>query len=372
MQHPDLEALTADLGDSAGPGGAPGAPVDSAPGGRESGVATPHEADPAAHRRPTPIELASIGLMVCAVALNVVAMTQTYFTGQPDLVSQPDQAVLYSILAGGWALAVLICLLGPSRFAVGAALAVGIAATELGFRVSDLGGAFKVGLSQIGPGLWLMTAGWVAGAAGAAIAASSARARLRRGDAPPPAVLEGRYERTSGWILAVVALGLAVGGFFLPPWDHYQLTATVTGVAKSINLGNGLSGPWEIVLGNIVVVIALAVSPVVAVLLRHRPAGAALVCGSLLVLAAQMAAAVVQVDQAVSPDTVGIGSSTAQRLGLVVNLSLTTWFALDALSALVLFTAIMYWATARVVQANSSGSAGSAPDARSSATAWPS
>ena len=62
-----------------------------------------------------------------------------------------------------------------------AGIAVGLAATELGFRVSDLGGALQAGGSRAGSGLWIMTAAWVVGAAGAVLLVVAARSRSSRG-----------------------------------------------------------------------------------------------------------------------------------------------------------------------------------------------
>jgi hypothetical protein len=115
-----------------------------------------------------------------------------------------------------------------------------------------------------------------------------------------------------------------------------------------VNLGNGLSGPWQIVLGNVIVVAALFVLPVVAIRMRRRRVGAAIVAGSLLILAAELASAVVQVDQPVSAASVGLDEGTARQLGVVITATLTGWFAFEAIAALVLLATILFWATARV------------------------
>jgi hypothetical protein len=309
--------------------------------------------------------VAGVFILLCVV-LHVVAMTQTYFKGQATLASQTDQAVLYSVLAAAWLVAFVLGLFGPDRVVVTAGIAVGLAATEFGFRVSDLGGAIQAGGSRAGSGLWIMTAAWIAGAAGAALLVVAARSRSvrRRGGVQGG---DGRYERTAGWTAGVAVLGLATAALYLPPWDHYELTATATGLTKSLNLGNGLQGPWSVVLGNVLVSSAIFLLAIGAMLLRHRGAGAALVVGSLVALGSQMASAVVQVDQPVSPAAVGLSQSTVNQLGVVIKASLTGWFALEALVALVLLASVTFWASARVVQENSSGTLGTAPAASNAA-----
>ena len=312
-------------------------------------------------------------LILLCVVLHVVAMTQTYFQGQGTLGSQTDQAVLYSVLAAGWLITFVFGLFGADRLVVTAGIAVGLAATELGFRVSDLGGALQAGGSRRGSGLWIMTAAWIAGAGGAILLVVAARSRSGRGRAGARGESgEGRYERTAGWTAGVAVLGLATAALYLPPWDHYELTATATGLTKALNLGNGLQGPWSVVLGNILVSAAIFLLAVGAMLLRHRGAGAALVIGSLVALGSQMASAVVQVDQPVSPASVGLSQGTVDQLGVVIKASLTGWFALEAILALMLLATVTFWATARVVQENSSGTFGSAPAANSPAMPFPS
>jgi hypothetical protein len=288
------------------------------------------------------------------VVLHLVALTQSYFQGEGTLGSQPDQVVLYSVLAAGWVGVLVVSLLGRDRVAIGAALAVGLAATELGFRVSDLGSAINAGISEAGSGLWMLTVAWVLGAAGTVLLVVAARSPISDTAGVTAEPADGRYDRTAGWITAVGVLGVAAAALYLPPWDHYVLTATVSGEVRKINLGNGLSGPWPVVLGNLIVAGAIFAAALVAILLRHRRVGAALVVGSLVALGSQMASAVIQVDQPVSPAAVGLAEGTARELGVVINVSLTSWFALDALAALVLLATVTVWAVARVVRGDTS------------------
>ncbi len=150
------------------------------------------------HERPSRLELSAGGLLVATVVLHVVAMFPTYFTSQGSLAGQTDQAALYAVLAASWALALAIGVSGPDRTKGAAALAVGIAATELGFRLSDVGDAVKYGTQTAGTGLWLMSAAWVVGALAAVVSVSAvlqrhrpARVEVSGGSNSAPPVADG-------------------------------------------------------------------------------------------------------------------------------------------------------------------------------------
>jgi hypothetical protein len=136
------------------------------------------------HERPSRLEFIAGGLLAATVVLHVVAMFPTYFTSQGSLASQTDQAALYAVLAASWALALAIGASGPDRTKGAAALAVGIAATEFGFRLADVGDAVKYGTQTAGAGLWLMAAAWAVGllAAGVSVLAVLQRHRPAHSD----------------------------------------------------------------------------------------------------------------------------------------------------------------------------------------------
>ena len=407
-------------------------------------------------RHPTRLELVAGALLLGTVILHVAAMFPTYFSGagsHSSVASQPDQAALYAVLAAAWVLALGVGLTGPARMPLCAGLAAGVAATELGFRVSDVGDAIRFGSSQAGAGLWLMAVAWLVGAAGAGAAGAAASERggravrgsgdvaLRRSGnsqvgpydqaidvapegplhAPPEIALEATTqtvaegvsepepeaavdatdgmaevatiaastaalspaataadpvaipsagappEKSIGWTILLGVLGLATAGAFLPSWDHYVAVVTSSGRSLSFDLGNAFSGPWEEILGNVLVAIALAGVPIVASRWRNRAAGAAAVAGALMVLASQLVSAVVQVDQAVSPSTFGLSPAQFSQYGVRAGLKLTGWYTLDALAAFALFAAVMVWATGRVVHENSPGTLPNAPELRSEA-----
>jgi hypothetical protein len=429
---------------------------------------------------PTVPELVAAALLAASVILHIAALFPQYYGGasQGSLWSEPDQAAQYLLLAAGWGLALGIALTGPARARLGAALAVGVAATEFGFRLSDLGEVFRSGPGSAAAGLWLMTAAWVVGAAGAVLAVVAVRARSAdspptadRGadlwttprpwpasesatwaapagageswqsegvssavplaDDPGPAAFppetpdpwaEWAWQASTTQPLAlpgsqvarppgpdataplpagpvarppgpdataplpaesgttafpnvaltgtpfagaaptvlVGLLALATAGAFLPAWDHYAGVATSTGRAVSFNLGDAFTGPWQVVIGTVLVAAALVVIPLLATRMRSRAAGAALVAGALIVLATQFTAALVQVDHAVPPSLAGLSAAQANQLGLHLRMTLTGWFTFDLLAAFALFVTAMVIGHVREV-----------PGETSSVESWP-
>jgi hypothetical protein len=141
--------------------------------------------------------------------------------------------------------------------------------------------------------------------------------------------------------IAVILLALLTAGAFLPAWDHFVGVSTTTGRSVSFSLGNAFSGPWQVVIGNVFAALALAILPVVAIRLRDRTFGAALVAGSLIVLGAQFTAAIVQADHAVPPSVAGLSPAQSSQLGLQLHMSLTGWFTVDVVAAYALFAVTM-------------------------------
>jgi hypothetical protein len=350
-------------------------------------------------RRPGPLDLAAGVLLLTAVVLHVVAMFPTYFAGSGSLASQSEQAALYSVLAASWALALVFGLTGPHRTPIAAGLAIGIAVTEMGFRVSDTGDAIRYGTGRAG--VWLMLAAWGVGALAAVVALLAARARHSprprpaetpvgvweidwaapapvpnpyTGELEPapvdepqppsepasasPVPEEDPHERLA-WTLLVVILAVVVAATFLPPWDHGVALNVASGRAVTRNLGNAFDAAWQEVLGSVLTALALLAVPIIAIRRRNRAAGAALVVGSLLVLGSQFVSAVVQVNDPSS--TFGLTPAQARSLGLELSLKLTGWFTINALAAYALFATVMVWATLRHHHENWPGTAPSAP-----------
>ena len=154
-----------------------------------------------------------------------------------------------------------------------------------------------------------------------------------------------------GPTILVALLALASRGAFLPAWDHYVGVVAASGRSISFSLGNAFSGPWPIVLGNVITALALLAIPIAVTRLRDRTIAAAVVVGSLIVLAAQFTSAIVQVDQTVPPSVVGLTPAQQTQLGLQLHLSLTGWFTFDVLAAYALFVAVMVIGYLRPVEA---------------------
>lgn len=298
-------------------------------------------------RHPSRLELAAGALLLATVVLHVVAMFPDYFSGDSpaSIASQADQAALYAVVAGVWAAALGFGLAGPKWVRVATAFAVGAAVGELGFRVSDLGQVFRYGTGQAGTGLWIMTAAWVVGAAGAATAVAAVRSGGQDWVSDPPGSGFNRW----GAVAAIGVLSVATAGLFLPAWDHYTGASSTTGRAVSFNLGNAFAEPWQIVIGNVLSALAIASVPIIAALFmwRDRRSAVAATGAVLALLAAQFVSAVIQVDQAVPPSIAGLNGAEARQLGLTLSLKLTGWFALDALLALAVLVATVVVAAAK-------------------------
>jgi hypothetical protein len=325
------------------------------------------------HRRhPSRLELAAGALLACTVVLHVVAMFPDYFAGDSpqSIASQPDQAALYGVVAGVWAIALGFGLSSPGRVRAAAGIAVGAAVAEAGFRLSDLGEVFRYGSSQASVGLWLMVAAWGVGAAGSAVAALAVRDATKRSAAAAGVPATEPHVPKPLVAIGIAMMSLATAGLFLPAWDRYHGASSVTGRTFSFNLGNAFAEPWQVVTGNVLSAVAIAAVPILAGLWlwRDRQASAGATAGVLGMLAAQFVAAVVQVDQPVPPSIAGVSPAQAHQLGLTIGLKLTGWFLADMLVAFALFAATLALATARPVQENSEVTFPSAPQARSAAT----
>lgn len=164
------------------------------------------------------------------------------------------------------------------------------------------------------------------------------------------------------WVIGVAVLALLTAGAYLPAWDRYVGYNSTSGASGSFTLGDAWNGPWQIVLGNLIVAAFLVIVLVTAIMFRNRAVGAALGLSSLLVLGTQFVSAVIQVDEPVP--------SSLQAANIVYTVKLTAWFAVDVLAAFVLVAVLLIWATARAVQENSPGTVARAPDFRSDSIPW--
>jgi hypothetical protein len=127
-----------------------------------------------------------------------------------------------------------------------------------------------------------------------------------------------------------------------------------------LNLGDAFSGPWQVVIGNVLLPLAVVAVAVVAVRARQRAVGTALLAGSLLVLATQFSAAVVQVDHPLPAAVAGVSPTQANQL----RMSLTGWFTFDVLAAFALFVAAVVFGHARTVHPDPDPAAHWPPESR--------
>ena len=171
--------------------------------------------------------------------------------------------------------------------------------------------------------------------------------------------------------LLVALLALVTAGAFLPAWDRYVGLVTTTGRTVSFNLGNAFSGPWPLVLGNVLVALALVAVPIVASRLRDRTRGGLrrwwVRCWCWPRSSPPPSCRSISRSR---PSVAGLTPAQAAQLGLQLHMSLTGWFTLDVLAAYGLFVAVMVIGYLRpaTVQENSAGTWATAPEARSAAS----
>jgi hypothetical protein len=262
---------------------------------------------------------AAAGLLAVGVILGIAGLFPAYLG--TSLASQASQLIPHVIYLAAWTLGAALILLGGSRARPGALLAAGVSAVTFGLFVSDAGLAIDGG-SAAGAGLVLSFVGWLACAAGSALAV------LRRAE-PDPAGVTRPVVRPRGAALGpavlVVLAGLGVAAAFAPAWDSYTLRAA-SGQVESLTAGNAFANPGWVIAGNVLVMVALAAVVIVAVLLRPVRHGAALLAGAAIVMAAQAVSALVQAGGSVSPTQFGITPAEASRIGLAISSGVTPAF----------------------------------------------
>jgi len=157
------------------------------------------------------------------LAIGVVCGLAGLFPGYLDgasLAQQPAQLVPHVIYLAAWTASAVLILLGGVRQRAGALLGVGTSAVTFGFFLADAGEVIAGGAHVAGPGLVLGLAGWLACAAGSAVAfrirprgglgrGGGPRVRQRRGSAAEVARARSGWPSTSSitalrvrWVLA--------------------------------------------------------------------------------------------------------------------------------------------------------------------------
>jgi hypothetical protein len=256
----------------------------------------------------------SAALLVIGVVCGIVGLFPGYLDGA-SLAQQPAELVPHLIYLAVWAASAALILLGGNRMRVGAFLGLGTSIVTFGLFFADAGQAITGGAHVMGAGLVLGLVGWLACAAGSAVAF-----RLRsvgalgkpRGDEVGPVVM-----------LMLAALGAAVA--FAPSWDSYVLR-TATGASQSVTLGDAFANPAAVIVGDVAVMVALVAVVAGAALWRPIRFGAALLAGAIIPMVAQAISAFIQVGEPTSPALFGFSSAQAAASGLTIGNGLTAVF----------------------------------------------
>jgi hypothetical protein len=114
---------------------------------------------------------------------------------------------------------------------------------------------------------------------------------------------------------------------FAPAWDSFTLR-TAAGQTQSLTLGDAFSGstPGLVITGDVLVMLAVAVTVVVAAFWRPVRHGGVLLAGVAIPMAAQAVSALVQAGQPASPAQFGISNAQATQLGLTISSGVTPAF----------------------------------------------
>jgi hypothetical protein len=340
------------------PVGSSGSPVSEG----SSPSAAPYGAGPAAGGKGGAIVAAV--LLGVGVILGVAGLFPRYL-GSVSLADRTDQVLPHAIYLGVWTLSVLLILLGGARLRIGALLSLGLSAITFGLFFSDVGLATSGTGASGGTGLVLSAVGWAACTAGAVLAF------LVR---PAAAGRAGSLGRPGGAALGpavmLILAGLGVAAAFAPAWDSFTLR-TAAGQTQSLTLGDAFSGstPGLVVTGDVLVMLAVAVTVVVAAFWRPVRHGGVLLAGVAIPMAAQAISALVQASQPASPAQFGISNAQATQLGLTISSGLTPafWIYCAFLAVLLvscawmLFTPQQAFAAGPVPQAGVGGYSPAAP-----------
>jgi hypothetical protein len=285
---------------------------------RGSIVPVGQEASPAVPGASQGAVLAAVALLAVGIACGIAGLFPVY-VGGASLAAEPAELVPHLIYLAAWGASAALILKGGRRMRVGALLGLGVSAVTFGLFFADAGEAIPGGAHVMGLGLVLGLAGWLACAAGSVLAF-----RLRPAGAPMGAPAKPRGDEIGPVVmLMLAAVGAAVA--FAPSWDSYVLRAA-SGTSESITAGNAFANPAPVIVGDVVVMVALAAVVVMAALWRPIRYGAALLAGAIIPMVAQAISAFIQVGQATSPTLFGITPAQASAAGLTISNGLTPVF----------------------------------------------
>jgi hypothetical protein len=308
----------APVGRNSPPVGSSGSPASEGPS--SSGpYPVPYGAGPASGGKAGAVVAAV--LIGVGVVLGVAGLFPGYL-GSVSLADRTDQVLPHAIYLGVWTVSAVLILLGGARLRIGTLLSLGLSAVTFGLFFSDVGLAVSGTGASGGAGLVLSALGWAACTAGTVLAflvrpaAAGRTGSLGRpgGAAVGPAVM-------------LVLAGLGVAAAFAPAWDSFTLR-TAAGQTQSLTLGDAFSGstPGLVITGDVLVMLAVAVTVVVAAFWRPVRHGGVLLAGVAIPMAAQAISALVQAAQPASPAQFGISNAQATQLGLTISSGVTPAF----------------------------------------------
>lgn len=337
----------------------PGGAVPYVPYGQYTGSAAPA-------RRRGAARITAAALLGAGVILGVAGLFPSYI-GTASLAQQADQVIPHAIYLAVWTASAVLILLGGTRLRLGALLSLGLSAVTFGLFFADAGMALSTPGSPGGAGLVLSIIGWLACAAGTAVAFLAGPASGPAPDVQPDRLARPRGAAVGPAVMTVLA-GLGVAAAFAPSWDSFTLR-TAAGQVQSLTAGNAFANPGTVIFGDVAVMIALAAAVIAAALWRPVRHGAMLLAGATIPMAAQAISALVQVSKAPVPGQFGISSAQASQLGLTISAGLTPafWIYFGFLVALIVSCAWMFF-TPRPVPAAAGGGYGPRPDG--SAAGW--
>ena len=306
-------------------------------------------------------------LLGVGVALGIAGLFPDYLGGT-SLAAQPDNLVAHVIYLAAWTAGGVLIALGGTRVRIGALLATGLSIVTFGLFLTDAGTPIAGGAHLAGVGLVLSLLGWLACAAGSALAflIRPARNAGRPAAGPVPAagqvpvddqfpaggpvpaadqfpagnpVRAGDPVRTRGRLLPLgwprgaavgpavllILAGLGTAAAFVPSWDSFTLR-TAAGQTQTFAAGNAFANPGPVIAGSVIVMVALSAVVIAAALWRPVRHGAILLAGAIIPMAAQAISALVQVGEPASPTQFGFTPAQASQLGLTISTSLTPSF----------------------------------------------
>ena len=266
-------------------------------------------------------------LLAAGVVCGIAGLFPSYLAGA-SLAQKSANLVPHVIYFAAWSASAALIFLGGTRLRMGALLGIGTSIVTFGLFFADVGTVIAGGAHLIGAGLVLGIIGWLACAAGSAVALQfrSGQVRsgqVRSGGAPGRLLGHAKGSVLTLVLAAVAGLGAAIA--FAPSWDSYTLR-TAAGATQSVTAGNAFANPAPMIAGDVAVMVALVAVAVVAALWRPARQGAALLAGAIVPMAAQAISALVLLGQAAPPTQFGISPAAAAQLGLTISSGVTPVF----------------------------------------------